>query len=497
MRILFRVDFGSQIGLGHLSRAVSLAKALLSMGHEPIFAIRPDEFAGPYRAPSMIDGMPVVLMTPTWSRRTSNPATWLGSSEELDAAETLEIAEKLSVDMLVIDHYGIGNSWVRSWRKFAPMMQISDSAALQNVDIVLDYGFDANPAKHALALESGAKAFLGAKHALLSPDYAAFATPPKAKTLGRKTVMVSLGGGSNPKLWQSVHDSLHPIAGAAEVVFVGMPSAFKEIASIDSRIKIRSTTSGLFNEFLTADFAIVAAGVSMYELLASGLPGFVLATASNQEPSFNAAIGRRIVNGAAWDENFQTNSFLTQIRFPESGEQNLNWLWGRSHVDHYGAIRVAQGLGLGHVPSYSLRDATEADAPFLLRLVNQPSVIQSSFTGEAVTTIQHMDWFASGLKNGRRIWIFELNGLAIGQCRLDIEAQSLLLDYSLDESFHGRGLGVKLLEHFVKLVGDTVTVVANVKPDNRASLSALQAVGFRVIYRASDVVRLEKNGENG
>jgi RimJ/RimL family protein N-acetyltransferase len=141
-------------------------------------------------------------------------------------------------------------------------------------------------------------------------------------------------------------------------------------------------------------------------------------------------------------------------------------------------------------PRLLLRELTPADAPFTLRLLNEPSFI-SGIADRGVRTLEQAVRYleqgpiASYARHGFGMWLVELaaNGEAAGICGLvrregldDID-----IGYAFVPEHCGRGLAREaaraVLEHARTALG-LGRVVAIVNPGNQRSMHLLRSLGF-------------------
>ena len=159
--IIFRFDYGGQIGRGHLSRCLSLAKAFKEAGREPIFVIR--------KRPSIAeDKLPFRTI---WLEEASDVVSadiscWIVESVESEASEMLNILEPESI--VILDHYSLGFSWQQMLiSKGHKLILFQDVFSERfEADILINYNFNAE--------ELYSPAFTKARNTrfLLGPQYA-------------------------------------------------------------------------------------------------------------------------------------------------------------------------------------------------------------------------------------------------------------------------------------------------------------------------------------
>lgn len=493
MKIGFRVDFGGTVGFGHFSRSASLAKAFQRAGHEVVFFSR-----GPREAYQNAvfkglrsEDLEVVPMDPSLSDLSSGVPLDIDFSH-LDALETKKLFSKHRAETLIVDSYSLSNLWVHHWGRHAALMSISDTSAPDGVETVLDYGFDAVNSKHAVEPGDNRRGLFGPDFALVSSGFSKFKDLPTNDSFSSGLGLVSLGGAATSSLWSMVIKSVLKAFETSEFLLPDSQTLQQVMTqNSDGRVILRGQFRGLDDFFEQADFAIVNAGVTMYELLASGKPGIALVTADNQRPAFHAKKRAVTVNGGELGALDEAVSGLRQEILSSSSSPILTWLKSRSVVDHSGPDRVVIALGMGSKQRHLLREAGPLDLPFLLRLVNQPSTREASFKQSVVLPADHLTWFKSSPDTERRIWIYEVSGVSVGHCRLDNREGAWELDYSILEIFQGMGHATDMMRLLLMEARQLNHLVAFVKPGNLGSIAVLKRVGFSVSSTTPVSIKLD------
>lgn len=134
----------------------------------------------------------------------------------------------------------------------------------------------------------------------------------------------------------------------------------------------------------------------------------------------------------------------------------------------------------------TLRPATFEDAGRLLSWRNDPATRNASFNRDEVVLADHETWLREKLADaGCRFWIAEVDGAAIGQTRLDVNASGIgEISFSVAPDMRGRGIGTALLRAVVSQANDDPAIaalVARVREDNAASVAAFVRAGFQVV----------------
>ena len=126
----------------------------------------------------------------------------------------------------------------------------------------------------------------------------------------------------------------------------------------------------------------------------------------------------------------------------------------------------------------NLRQATLADANNLLAWRNDIETRKASHNMDVVSLESHLTWLESSLNKPaqRRLWIAELNGVAVGSCRADKVDDAWELSWTIAPEARGKGLANQMLSVLLKSF-DT-PLLAQVKVGNIASMKVAERLGF-------------------
>lgn len=130
-----------------------------------------------------------------------------------------------------------------------------------------------------------------------------------------------------------------------------------------------------------------------------------------------------------------------------------------------------------------LRSAQLSDMDLLYDWANDEETRKNSFSPNYISYDEHKKWFINKLNSKYTYqYIYYLNDVPIGQIRLDIEADSAIIDYSICKDSRGQGHGKNML----LLVEDIVKrnflfikrLTARVKEDNIPSKRAIESLKY-------------------
>ena len=288
MNTVFRVDSSIQIGAGHVMRCLTLAKELKKKSTV--------QFICRNRKGNLInkiesEGFKVFMLSEAAAKDDMDEFSgidWLGTSQENDAFECINILKKIKPDWLIVDHYGIDNYWHERLNKFSKKLLVIDDLANRqyNCDILLDQNFyqDTNARYKNLVLNK-CKLLLGPKYALLREEF--LTKYPYSRNAGVNRILVYFGGSD---IKNNTLKSLEGIQlSKADVhvdVIIGPDSPYKdEIREFSSSMK--NTICFDFVENMAemmnnSDLYIGSAGTTTWERSCVGLPSIVIGVAENQ-----------------------------------------------------------------------------------------------------------------------------------------------------------------------------------------------------------------------
>jgi RimJ/RimL family protein N-acetyltransferase len=125
-----------------------------------------------------------------------------------------------------------------------------------------------------------------------------------------------------------------------------------------------------------------------------------------------------------------------------------------------------------------LRKATFNDWKILLDWRNDSLTRENSFNQDEISEQTHKLWFNDSLLNPyREIYILTDDIIPVGSIRSDnILTNQYILSWSIAPDQRGKGYGTKILE--IYLQGRTGNFIAEIKPENIASIKMVQKNGF-------------------
>jgi UDP-2,4-diacetamido-2,4,6-trideoxy-beta-L-altropyranose hydrolase len=283
--VIFRVNAGESIGLGHLQRCLSLGKALSRFCSGLVFVTNED--------PSVHE----IIKSQGFEIECFDESSW-GSDEDL--AFTLEVCRRKKWSTVVVDSYHIPPHYLAKLRAEGLFVAVIDDLALFPFpcQLVINGGFFAQ----SLPYESSAgdtEFLLGHTFALLRPEF--FQLDLRTYNNVVKNIFVTLGGTDQHNLMPDLLRCIDQVRGEFSITCVIGPF-FKNQNEIEaaaqnchSKVNLVVNSKSLVDHMLAADLAVSSGGQTVYELLATGTPIVALEVAENQRTGLLALSAKEAI----------------------------------------------------------------------------------------------------------------------------------------------------------------------------------------------------------
>lgn len=276
-RVLFRVDCGRGIGLGHLRRCRSLATALEARNIESVF------LTNEYGACGYADGLRFRAKTldgiPSWSAD--------------DREAVLAMAHREQCEAIVVDSHEVDGQYLGALLKPGLVVIARDDLGGFPFPCQMVINGNADARELPYASSSGDTRFLlGPEYAVLPPEF--WEPPAPVRHDGLRNVLVILGGGDACRVMPRLLVLLDGMPEDFTVTAVLGPFAENrdEVTAAAARtarpVDIVPSPESVRDLMLRADLAISGAGQTLYELARVGCPTIAVRMAANQEGQLRA-----------------------------------------------------------------------------------------------------------------------------------------------------------------------------------------------------------------
>lgn len=496
--IVFRTDASLKIGSGHVMRCISLAYELQKKGAIVKFVTR--NFFGNLDDLIVKKGFEVLSLSAKSIKYSGNSnekyANWLGVSQDQDALETINAIRKVYADWIIVDHYAIDREWEEKLSPYSKKIMVIDdlSNRQHHCDVLLDQNYINDISRYDNLVPKDATKFLGPRYALLRKEFREENQKKPINIYSVNSIFIFFGASDLHNLTSLSIKALTQkgLENLSVIVLVG--SANSHLTEIKKLVKERPNTElhiqveNVAKLMRLCDLAIGAGGSTTWERMAIGLPSIVVTVADNQVPfskeldndNYLKYLGAhsQVTQNDIYKSLLQTLNSLTELH-----EQSIN---GQILVNGKGVRIVSDFLIFGDQKlSFTFRKACFSDCQIYWAWANETLTRKNAFNQDRIEWLNHNNWFREKLSDpSALLLIFESNYGLIGQVRFENEDSEFNIDYSIDKQFRGYGLGKVVLTKSIEYLCNNqpkkfINLVANVKKNNKASISIFKKLGFK------------------
>jgi spore coat polysaccharide biosynthesis predicted glycosyltransferase SpsG len=268
MKLFYRADGNAEIGTGHLLRGIRIADGLRARGsHTLVFCVR----GYPWAVERVRAAGLAVIPLP------------IDLSPAAEVERCLQEARRHGCDAAVVDLLDTPDepdlcAALRAAGRRVTTLDDTGPGRLSAHRVINFLVRDPDPA--ALAAR-GVRLYEGPQYATLSPEYAGWDQGPKAIRPVARSLLITVGGGDAVGLSVKTLRALGPDPLLSVVVVVG--SAFPHMEALRSAadhsphsVRIEAASPSLLPDWKTADFAVIAGGLTMHEALVMGVPAIAV-----------------------------------------------------------------------------------------------------------------------------------------------------------------------------------------------------------------------------
>jgi len=292
LNVVFRVDASQLIGIGHIMRCLTLADRFKKNSAHTRFVCRhlPDSLY----ALIIQKGHEVVITnnSPVLHVELDElaHAGFLATSQQKDAADTINAISDKDWDWLIIDHYAIDVRFEAELRNEINNIMIIDDIAdrVHDCDILLDQNLYSDmEVRYAGKVPETCQTLLGPKYALLRDEFRLLRSTVKPGCEVIKRIFVFFGGVDPENLTGRTLDAINKIEKKEISVDVVIGSEHPCRSKIIEICKSRNyschvQTTRMAEIMVTSDLAIGASGSASWERCCLGLATISLSFAENQ-----------------------------------------------------------------------------------------------------------------------------------------------------------------------------------------------------------------------
>lgn len=326
MRILIRADGGNNIGMGHIMRTLTLAKELKKYFDVEYVCRDGNKYS---------DGIHKVQIC-GFKVNTLNENSFL------------EDLIKLKGDILITDSYDVDEEYfLKTKEKFNKTIYIDDMGlySFKNVDMLINQNINADDLNYDLS--SGTKYLLGCQYTILRDEF--MNLKPKFIKRRVRDIMITCGGADPFLLTLKM---LYYLKDEKYRFHVAVGPAFNE--DYVSKLKSYENINNMFfyyNADMKAvmekcDMCISAAGITLYELCAVGIPALSIIVAENQNKVADKFNSLKLIKSLGWHDDINKEKILEEISLLNKNYSMRKEISekSRSLVDGKGTLRIVEKI---------------------------------------------------------------------------------------------------------------------------------------------------------
>ncbi len=335
--VLFRVDAGPQIGLGHLQRCLSLASALRQLDATCLFLTNEES--------NLLDRVTRFGFS---GYRLDAIESW--SAEDL--AQAISIAGAHGCDAIIVDSDYEGDGYLDQLRKAGFFVCAIEDMAPHPFPCQLVVNGDAHAHQLPYHSSSGDTLFLlGPEYSILRAEF--WKIGPRVVSDGVENILVTFGGADPYSLTPRVLKLLNELPGTFSVAAIIGPffNNIREIEAAVERaerpIRLVHSPDSVCSLMLESGLAVSAGGQTLYELACAGCPTVAVRMAANQDGQLQVfeKSGFLRVAGRGDDDRIHNaigETVLSLLPDPQ-GRKSMSGA-GQRLIDGQGALRVAERI---------------------------------------------------------------------------------------------------------------------------------------------------------
>lgn len=472
IKVAIRADAGAKMGMGHFARASAVARALVTSTDTEIVLVTNTE--GASHAGAFFPEQTKILVL---------------SPEEVEPALVMQTVHRQiwHPDVLLLDQYGAVAQWeVECAKSETKLVIFDDLDAACDADIIVRPHDAPKGGNRNIVLA-------GPAYLPLSDHIVRLAQGTQQKRHTRPRLNICFGGSDPTGETAKALEAIAPLDQLDVDVIIG-PGAQIDPALDDAiarlpQIKLHRHLSqkDLAGLMATADLALGAGGVMLWERLCLGIPSLVIATAENQLPQIESMLAADAVRYLGYHSELDAASIgvgILALADDDALRQKLTDL-GPKIVDGRGALRLAAWI---RALTLNFRDVRAEDAQDLFDWRSDDRNWQHNWDRAGKPAFDaHMAWLARRLADPECVFrIVTCGEDPVGVVRFDLSdgSTSAYLSIYLVPSWHGKRMGLPLFcaaERALRLSHPSVRrIVSRIHSANTASERLHRDAGFDI-----------------
>jgi UDP-2,4-diacetamido-2,4,6-trideoxy-beta-L-altropyranose hydrolase len=452
VKVIFRADASSSIGMGHFIRTLALADMLKN----DFYCIYATQTPTKYQICEIEKICHELISLP------------------VDETHYNVFLNYLKGDEIVVldNYYFTTDDQLAIKLKGCKLVCIDDLHDKEFVaDLIINHALGVKPEDYSA--QSYTQFALGLDYALIR--HAFLDQAQKNREIGKiKTLFICFGGSDYKNITKiTLELSLEFKEFIKIIVVTGSEfkttDDFDRLVSSDIRVDYRNSLNEneMLNAMLEAELAIVPASGILLEILASGCITISGVYIDNQKYLYTNFLFNKLIIAAS-DFNIADIKKAINIAFRSKYKQH-------KYIDGFSAKRI-KTLFFDMIST--LREANINDCELLFNWANDSEVRKNAVSNKPIAWESHFKWFSLKLASEKsKIFILETNGIPSGQIRYDLLDNEWVIDYSISDKMRGKGLGKIIIKLSLKYFNKE-SIKALVHEKNVSSFFVFKALGF-------------------
>lgn len=328
-----RVDVNEQVATGHIKRCIAIAKCLRTL-HKELLFLCADSSCQAYLEP---EHFPFILLGSRYNQL----------EEELECLEKL--IEQRHIDSLLVDSYFVTPNYLQRLSK-CTYVTYFDELYLKGYGCQQVINGLLNPPDYS---KSKGKALIGPDYVALREEFRSLPDKPIRKEM--KKILVTSGGTDTFHFCSRFLERALREEALSQIQFTVMMGAMCQDREVllerygkHPNVNLLWNVTAVSELMLDMDYAVTAAGTTLYEICAVGLPGSSYCIGDNQLVAAKAFDDGGYISYAGdfrYEAEDTLNRLICQLQkaFPMEFRKDKSQVL-RHLVDAEGALRIARAL---------------------------------------------------------------------------------------------------------------------------------------------------------
>lgn len=310
-----RADGNEALGMGHLMRCMSIARAVEKLGMQCVFFVA-EEPAGAFvrergfackvmntdyrnmeaELPYLRECLAELFCEGEPTKEKCNALQEEGplESQQTDLLQSETMAERYAPGLWLVDSYQITQNYLWQLQKICPVFYLDDTGEqIFEADGLINYNIYGDELGYEVTCPKGMKLLLGAGYAPVKEEFVRMSYTVRKDV---QNVLITMGGSDKLNITGVLSQSLlEKLPERIELTLIcgrfnPHLQELLQLQECNKRVHVLVDVADMWNRLSQADVAVSAAGSTMYELSAMGVPTVCCYYVENQ---------RRIAEGFA------------------------------------------------------------------------------------------------------------------------------------------------------------------------------------------------------